>query len=466
MASWKVWGVACLGLAVAVAANAAKLTTEEVRLGEIGTSRDILVSVKLTNSSEKPVSIREIKPVFSLDRAVKFPATLAPGETAAVDLDVDLSDGSGIFRRRLAVYVDQDSKPDMELVVSGYAWSPLTNLPGPLELGPIDLLEPLKTVRWEIPDMSESPLKIVGVPMKPDFLDARITDDGRVLEITPNASIPLSAIAERLVIRLGSPDGSSSDVSVRVSGTAFGRVAPNTDVIVLGLFESSKPQRSRVVLTDRKNQRLKIEKVEHSAGIAATSVSECVKKDKACKQLDLELALSSKTGSVNEDITVHVAGQDKPLILRVTGLRAAPGTKVVDFNKAVKDAEEKRDAAGGASTIAANKPIFAQLRQASQPPPVLEAEPGTGPLLKWQVEEEQQSYGYAVFRADAESGPFQRVSHPIIKRISAESQGASYAWRDNSAKAGQTYWYYVTTIYTDGRRERLSPILKKAVEAR
>ncbi|MCQ4167164.1 DUF1573 domain-containing protein [Tahibacter harae] len=465
MASWKVWGVACLSLAGAMAANAAKLTTEEVNLGEIGTSRDVLVPVKLTNSSDKAVSIREIKPIFSLDRAVKFPATLAPGETATVDLDMDLSDGSGVFRRRLAVYLDLDSKPDMELVVSGYAWSPLTNLPGPLELGPIDLLEPLKTVRWEIPDMSESPLKIVGVPMKPDFLDTRITPDGRALDITPNASIPLSAIAERLVVRLGNVDGSTSDVSIRVSGTAFGRVAPNSDVVVLGLFESNKPQRSRVILTDRKNQRVKIGKVEHSAGIAKTSVSECMKKDKACKQLDFELALSSKTGNVNEDITVHVDGLDKPVIVRVTGLRAAPGTKVIDFNKAVKEAEEKREAGGGTSAVAANKPLFAQLRQSAQPPSVLEAEPGTGPLLKWQVEEEQQSYGYAVFRADAETGPFLRVSHPIIKRISAESQGANYAWRDKSAKAGQTYWYYVTTIYMDGRRERLSPILKKTVAA-
>lgn len=431
--------------------------------------RDLLVPVSLTNTSDVTVSIRAIKPIFSLDRAVKFPATLAPGETATVELDMDLSDGSGDFRRRMAVYLDEETEPALELAVSGYAWSPLTNLLPPLELGPIDLLEPLKTVRWDIPDMAESPLKIVGVPMKPDYLDTKISADGRTLEITPNAAIPLKAIAERLVVRLGGIDGSVSDVSMRLSGTAFDRVAPNVDVVMLGLFESDKVQRSRVILTDRKNQRLKISKVEHSAGIAKTGVSECLKKDKACKQLDLELALVKRTGNVNENVTVHVDGLAKPVIVHVSGLRAAPGTKVIDFNKAIAEAEEKGKSAGGGGGTsragAAAKPLIAQLRQAAAPPPELEAEPGEGPLLKWQVEEEQQAYGYAVFRADSESGPFLRVSKPVIKRISAESQGASYAWRDKTAKPGHTYWYYVTTVYTDGRRVRLSPILKKAFAA-
>jgi hypothetical protein len=465
MASWKVWGLVCVGLAATAAADAAKLTTEEINLGEVGTSRDVQVTATLTNTTDKTVSIREIRSIFSLDRAVKSPASLAPGESATVELDLDLSDGSGVFRRRLAVYTDQDSKPDLELAVSGYAWSPLTNLLPPLELGPVDLLEPIKTVRWEIPDMSESQLKIVGVPMKPGFLDTTISADGRALDITPNASIPLSAIAERLVVRLGDVDGSTSDVSMRLSGTAFGQVAPNSDVVVLGLFEADKLQRSRVILTDRKNQRIKIKKVEHSAGIAKTSVGECVKKTKACKQLDFELGLSSKTGNVNEDISIHVDGIDKPVVVRVTGLRAAPGTKVIDFNKAIQDAEEKRKTDGATSATVSSKPLIAQLRESAQPPPVLDAEPGQGPVLKWKVEVENQAYGYAVYRADAETGPFLRVSRPMIKRISAESQGASYAWRDTSAKPGQTYWYYVTTIYTDGRRERLSPILKKTVAA-
>ena len=110
--------------------------------------------------------------------------------------------------------------------------------------------------------------------------------------------------------------------------------------------------------------------------------------------------------------------------------------------------------------------VKVRLEKFTPPPAVRDAEPGDGPLLKWQVEAEKQAYGYAVFRAEAENGPFLRVSRPIIKRISADSTGASYAWRDKTAQAGKTYWYYVTTVYTDGHRVRLSPVIKKSVAAR
>ena len=91
----------------------------------------------------------------------------------------------------------------------------------------------------------------------------------------------------------------------------------------------------------------------------------------------------------------------------------------------------------------------ASARSALKPPP------GNGPLLKWQVANEQQVYGYLVNRAGRESGPFVRVNPDVIKAASSGS-GWTYQWRDETALAGRTYWYYISIINKAGKIEQLS----------
>ena len=466
MSKWSVWGLACWGLmSAATSAQAGKLTAKPIDLGEIAASSDVLVSIPVTNTGSSAVTVTEIRPVGSHDRATIASKTIAPGATANVEAHLYLALDNGGFRRQLAVFTDQDKSADLELVISGYAWAPFTDPLPSLDIGAVDFMQPLKPVRWELPKNTESKLKIVGTPLGLEHFDVRILDDGRVLELTPKASMPRSPITGRAVVRVADVDGTLYDVSVLMSGNAFDRIAPNSDTLNLGLFEMDKaPQGQIVVITDRTGKPLEITKIERSDSVSAARIRECVKKDKACKMIQFDMAKQGRTGNVFESLTIHAKGQESPIIVRLSGLRIAPGTKIMDLQKPA-DAKDS----GRESATVSNVPLIEQMRKASEPPAppaVHEAEPGDGPLLKWQVETEKQAYGYVVFRAEAENGPFLRVSRPMIKRVSPDSTGASYAWRDNTAQAGKTYWYFVTTVYADGHRSRLSPVIKKIVAAR
>ena len=82
---------------------------------------------------------------------------------------------------------------------------------------------------------------------------------------------------------------------------------------------------------------------------------------------------------------------------------------------------------------------------------------GRGPLLKWSVSYEGGVYGYIVYRSDDERGRFIRVNSSIIKAAGSEgSKSVDYQWRDNSAEAGKSYWYYVGLIYSDGHKSKLT----------
>jgi hypothetical protein len=84
--------------------------------------------------------------------------------------------------------------------------------------------------------------------------------------------------------------------------------------------------------------------------------------------------------------------------------------------------------------------------------------PGHGPLLKWQVSNENNIYGYLVYRGDVENGPFLRVNKDIVHVDAGKGDGitSTYAWRDDSATAGKTYWYYIGMLYRDGTKQQLS----------
>ena len=83
--------------------------------------------------------------------------------------------------------------------------------------------------------------------------------------------------------------------------------------------------------------------------------------------------------------------------------------------------------------------------------------PGNGPLLRWSVANEKPIYGYLIYRADREDGPYVRINESIVRaERAATGTVGKYAWRDNSAESGKTYWYSIGTIRNDGAREDLT----------
>ncbi|MFN7972097.1 MAG: hypothetical protein U0166_07055 [Acidobacteriota bacterium] len=82
--------------------------------------------------------------------------------------------------------------------------------------------------------------------------------------------------------------------------------------------------------------------------------------------------------------------------------------------------------------------------------------------LKWKTASEVNNFGYDVYRGEnGEDGKFERITKEPIAGKGTTDTPSSYQYVDDKIDPKKTYWYYVESISTDGRRERFTPIVKK-----
>lgn len=91
----------------------------------------------------------------------------------------------------------------------------------------------------------------------------------------------------------------------------------------------------------------------------------------------------------------------------------------------------------------------------------LEAEPV---VVRWSTASEHECFGYHVYRAAHEDGPFERLTEEVVEGGGTTDLPHHYRFEDPEVEVGETYYYYVESVATDGNTERLTPV--RAVEAR
>jgi hypothetical protein len=154
---------------------------------------------------------------------------------------------------------------------------------------------------------------------------------------------------------------------------------------------------------------------------------------------------------------VDVAFPDdgKSMRIAVWGLLIDKDTQIEKLDSA--DLAKSAKGGAGATSAAASKvdiknAIKEVVAAAEEADP-----PGKGPLLKWTVANEELIHGYQIFRGPDEAGPFLLLTKDMLARKSTPTNpNAVYKWRDNSAEAGKTYWYYIGMVYNDGRKQQLT----------
>lgn len=78
--------------------------------------------------------------------------------------------------------------------------------------------------------------------------------------------------------------------------------------------------------------------------------------------------------------------------------------------------------------------------------------------LRWTTAREVDHYGFHLHRASSPDGPFERRTSEPIPATGNAVEGASYSWADPDADPEATYYYYLESVSTDGRRRRSSPV--------
>ena len=77
---------------------------------------------------------------------------------------------------------------------------------------------------------------------------------------------------------------------------------------------------------------------------------------------------------------------------------------------------------------------------------------------RWTTASEENNFGYDVYRADNEKGPFVKLTKTPILGNGTTLETHNYEFADDAIDPCKDYWYYVESIATDGSREKFTPV--------
>ncbi|MEM1203250.1 MAG: hypothetical protein AAGN66_08480 [Acidobacteriota bacterium] len=80
--------------------------------------------------------------------------------------------------------------------------------------------------------------------------------------------------------------------------------------------------------------------------------------------------------------------------------------------------------------------------------------------LKWSTASEVDNFGYDIYRALDEEGPFERITARPLPGHGTTDETSHYEFIDDAIDPTRTYYYYVESISVDGVRERFTPVIK------
>jgi hypothetical protein len=84
--------------------------------------------------------------------------------------------------------------------------------------------------------------------------------------------------------------------------------------------------------------------------------------------------------------------------------------------------------------------------------------------IRWKTASEVENFGFDVYRATAEEGPFERITASPIPGAGTVDEPTSYQFADEQIESGVAYWYYVESISMQGVREKFTPTFKAKVK--
>lgn len=86
-------------------------------------------------------------------------------------------------------------------------------------------------------------------------------------------------------------------------------------------------------------------------------------------------------------------------------------------------------------------------------------------VLNWQTESEEDNYGYNIYRAESEEGPFAQINKEIIPGAGTTNVPTTYKYIDTKVEVGKKYFYYLESVSFAGVKEVFSPTISHVAKA-
>lgn len=436
----------------------AALSVGNQHLGEIYQFNHVKASVSVSNTSDAPVKILKIEPVRSGDRAIQVPSTIPAKSTVNVEVEIFSGEDLGESSHRFLVRTDPtegNSVPTLAVSFFG-----MTLVDGPAlraDFGVVKSEDPAAEKTLTLDSRDAPDLQATSVLSSPGFVDVKIGPERRSVSLRVGKDAQFGI--QSGTVKLATNSKLQPEIWIPVRIDVHGDVVPSVNPLDLGALRVGEEGTYLVKLESRSDKPVKVvdAKLEGIAG--KVEAAACTPKKSSCALLKIHLAKIQSEGIVTGVLSAKVSGSDKRMSVIVGGMAVSKTAKIVPIDEAAKQSSAPAPAdaqapppidLGGAVRSAVRRD-----EQAALTPPE-----GRGPLLKWAVANEQIVYGYVVYRADAEKGPYVRVNKETIRVASDDHGEGAYQWRDTSAEPGKTYWYSVAVIHTDGHREQLTTAQK------
>jgi hypothetical protein len=86
-------------------------------------------------------------------------------------------------------------------------------------------------------------------------------------------------------------------------------------------------------------------------------------------------------------------------------------------------------------------------------------------IVRWSTASEVDNFGFDVYRAEHEQGPFERITQQPVPGAGTSDEPARYEYTDESIKPDTQYYYYVESISMSGMREKFTPTFQAPIKS-
>jgi hypothetical protein len=443
--------VLAVSLSLVAASAFAQVSFEAQDVGEIFQTNTGRSTVMFTNTGAKPVKILSVTPVSDTDRVgnFKFPVTIAPRTSVNIPVTVFSGMDAGDRNHLFKIEFDDGKRATAGAKVHLFGLSVLDAPQPKVDLGTVNTnaVPPVKAVALSSREVAD--FRITRIVETPDFVTARIEPDGRTVSIGGKSGASWGLHDGYVKVALNS--SVQPQAWIEVKADVHGDVIPSSNPVEMGVFHNTQLP-FVVQLKSRDGKPVTLGKVELNGFHGQVTKEPCVGAAKGCAQISTKVANDQKGGVLRGKLLVELPELHHQLTVNIGGLYMPDSVKVHSLEEAMQKNAK-------ASAEPPPLDLKSALRKSTEvaPPPAVDP-PGHGPLLKWQVSNENNIYGYLVYRGDGENGPFLRVNKEIVHVEGSKGDGvtSTYAWRDDSAVSGKTYWYYIGLLNRDGTKQQLS----------
>jgi hypothetical protein len=403
------------------------------------------------NRGTRPVHITKVSPVSPRARAAAHPEVVPGGGEGYVEVQQPTEGRLGQASFRFSLRADDG--PERKLALTGFIQSAYDPDQPALDLGGV---APGGSAGLELFSREVDRLEVRGVEGAPPFLSvgtpgrAGLASEGVAVRLSVAQDAPLGFHTGTL--RLRTNVSVQPEVPLVWRANVYEDVVPGESPLDLGVVREGQRFAKLVRLERRSGAALEVERVEAAGADVKVQVEPCPEPKASCRAI--RMTGEGPTAGAGLGGTLTVTMKDaRPLTLPFSGIRVGPYTTVKDLGELA--ASSQKPAAPVAEATPAPSPP-------AVPAPVVGRPGETWARITWEVRQEQETYGYLVYRADRREGPFRRVNGQIL-RVSSGADPHVYSYTDDQVAPGHTYYYYLESIGRGGTKSRLSGVMTKVI---